>query len=75
MQQRPVAHREREIDAAMSNLEEDLFGDFDLKSTVRNIDVNGVSADYGYNDIGGTTFRIVDVTFPFIMDDTATVAK
>jgi len=74
-QQRPVPGREGQIDTALANLEEDIFGAFTLNSTIRNIDVVNVATEMGYADVGGTQFRIADMTLPFIVDDSAALVK
>ena len=75
----PTDHREDELDAALANLEEDLLGDFDLGATIRNVDVGGehgpgLSSAWGYLELGGDPHRIVDVTLPLVVDDSATLA-
>lgn len=51
-----------------------LTNDFDLGETCRNIDLLGesgepLSARAGYVDLGGTIFRIIDITVPCIISD------
>lgn len=51
-----------------------LSGDFDLGGTVRNVDLLGANgaplgARAGYQTIDGTTFRIMDVVIPMIIND------
>lgn len=75
MQARPVSKREDDIDTALANLEEDIFGDFSLNDTVRNIDVTGVATEMIYLDVGGTPFRVAEMTLPFIVDDSASLVK
>lgn len=53
---------------------EDLHGDFDLGSNVRNIDLMGrsgvqLSAQAGYLNIDNTLFRVMDITVPVIVND------
>ena len=76
----PQEDAEIEVAQAVSEVEEDLIGDFDLGGTVRNIDIGGqhgagVSARWGYVDVGGTLYRIADITLPFIVDDSASLVK
>lgn len=63
---------------ALSEISADLLGDYDLGATVRNVDVGGIygtplSATWGYVDVGGTMYRVVDITLPLIVDDSATL--
>jgi hypothetical protein len=59
--------------AAADTLMGSVSGDFDLGSTVRNVDLLGetgqtLSAQAGYVDVSGTMFRIIDITVPCITD-------
>lgn len=50
------------------------FGEFTLGGRVRNVDIfgmasPGVSWDPGYQDIGGSKFRIMTITLPLIVND------
>ena len=70
---------EMDISAAVSNVLDDLLGDYDLGSPIRAIDVQGihgsaVSVDYGYLDFGGKMYRHADVTLPLIVNDVHTTA-
>ena len=54
----------------------DLSGEFDLGETIRNVDIGGMggtplSVDFGHLDVGGTIFRIADITVPMLVDDSA----
>ncbi len=76
---RPVELREDMLDRAVADLEEDMFGDYDLGATIRNIDIGGQYAappasEYGYIEVSGTQFRTVEFLLPFIVDDSATLA-
>ena len=62
-----------------SKIMEDLFADFELGGNVRNIDAAGINgapvrADWGYNDVGGKMYRIIDITIPMVVDGSATMA-
>lgn len=51
-----------------------LSGDFDLGGNVRNVDLLGahgapLGARAGYQTIGGTSYRIMDVLIPVIVND------
>lgn len=51
-----------------------LSGDFDLGGSARNVDLlaqygAGLGARAGYQTVGGTVFRIMDVTIPIILND------
>lgn len=63
----------------ISKVASDLIGEYDLGATIRNVDVGGqtgapMSATWGYVDVGGAMFRIVDLIVPLIVDDSATLA-
>jgi hypothetical protein len=62
-----------------SDIQSDLIGDYDLGETIRNIDIAGIygagmGATWGYVDLGGKMYRIVDISLPLIVDDSATMA-
>jgi hypothetical protein len=70
-----------EIDMAVttSKLMDNLLGDTDLESTVMSIDaagMDGTSTDrnFGYTNLSGTLYRIVDITLPIIVNGSATLA-
>jgi len=73
----PTETMEKEFAKAISSILSDIIGEFDLGGSVRSIDVagiygSGISVNYGYLDLGGTMFRIADITLPLIVDDSAT---
>lgn len=75
----PQEEIELDLAEAVSKVASDLLGDFDLGATVRNIDAGGqhgqgLHADWGYADVGGTTYRTTDISLPLIVDDSATLA-
>lgn len=63
------------MDAIISELQEDLLGDFDLGGDIRNIDVTFMTVEFGYQDIGAqggaVKYRIGDLLIPMIVDDSA----
>ena len=70
---------EAEMALAVSQVTSNLVGEFDLGSTMRNIDIAGqygqsLSATWGYVTIGNTVFRTVDLTVPLVVDESATQA-
>ena len=59
---------------------DDFLGDFDLGSTVRNVDVFGeqgdaMTATTGYVEVGGTMYRIIDIVLPVVVNNTIALAK
>lgn len=68
----PRSHIEFEMDNAVSEVIEDLLGDFDVGGNVRNIDVTAMTVSFGYQSIGRTLYRIGDILVPMIIDDSAT---
>ena len=73
----PTETMEKEFAKAVSSILSDIIGEFDLGGSIRSIDVAGmygasISVNYGYMDLGGTMFRIADITLPLIVDDSAT---
>jgi hypothetical protein len=70
---------EYDIAQAVSQTMSDFSGEFDLGGTIRNIDIGGIagaslSVDFGHLDVGGTLFRVADITVPMLVDDSATAA-
>lgn len=60
----------RAVDALMSAYS----GDFELGGNVRNVDLLGqagipLSAEAGYQNVGGTMYRIMTITLPLIVND------
>ena len=73
----PTETMEKEFAKAISSILSDIIGEFDLGGSIRSIDVAGIygssiAVSYGYLDLGGTMFRIADITLPLIVDDSAT---
>ena len=55
----------------------DLLADADLGASIRNVDVGGeggtaIGTEWGHADIDSVMYRIVDLTIPLIVDDSAT---
>tara|TARA_R110000751_G_scaffold260263_2_gene359590 strand:- start:212 stop:685 length:474 start_codon:yes stop_codon:yes gene_type:complete len=74
----PALNLESEMASLLSKLMESLLGDTDLESTVMSIDAAGMdgspmSAAFGYVDIGGTMYRIVDISIPMIVNGSSTL--
>jgi len=74
----PQQSLENEMAVVVSKLMSDLLGDTDLESTIMTIDVAGMDgtslrAEYGYLDVGGTMYRMADITLPLIVNGSATV--
>lgn len=70
---------ELEMAALVSRVMSDLAGEFDLGATIRNVDLGGqhgapLSARFGYVDVGGTMYRVGDISVGLIVDDSGTQA-
>lgn len=75
----PQADIELGLAKAVSSVSSDLLGDFELGAKIMAVDVAGMhgtpyGATWGYLDLSGKMYRIVDILMPFIVDDSATVA-
>ena len=67
-----------ELASVVSKLMENLLGDTDLESNIMTIDAGGMdgtsmSATYGYIEVGGQMYRVVDVSIPLIVNGSATL--
>lgn len=63
------------LDDVMAEVEADLLGDFTLEVTgVRRIVPLGITSRAGYQEVSGTLFRILDISIPLEIDDSATFA-
>jgi hypothetical protein len=74
----PQHNLESELASAVSKLMSNLLGDTDLESSIMSIDAGGIDgasmrADYGYVDVGGTMYRVVDIGIPMIINGSATL--
>ena len=68
---------ELELAQAASELLADFIGEYDLGANIRNVDVAGqfgtpIGTQWGYVQISGVMFRIVDITLPLVVDGSAT---
>ena len=75
----PQNNLESELASAVSKLMSNLLGDTDLESSIMSIDAAGMDGtqmrvDYGYIDVGGSMYRIADITVPLIVNGSATLA-
>jgi len=75
----PQSEGELELVNAVSELTEDFAEDYTLGTTVREIDLaaqfgEGISAEWGHVEVSGSMFRVVDITLPLVVDDSATAA-
>ena len=76
----PTEEVEYKLAEVASQIGSDLLGDYDLGASIRNVDVGGqhgspLRAQWGYVDLGGTMFRVVDIFVPLIVDDSATLIQ
>ena len=60
----------------VQDIASDLLGDYDLGATVRDIDACGqygtpLRAEWGHDVVAGVVFRVVDMTIPIVVNDTA----
>ena len=74
----PQLNLESEMASVLSKLMESLLGDTDLESTVMSIDAAGMdgaamSATFGYTDVGGSMYRVVDINIPMIVNGSSTL--
>jgi hypothetical protein len=75
----PAELQELELADAVAALEKALMADFPLQQTVRNVDPGGMtgerlSTDFGYVELGGTHYRVADISVPLVVDDPMTFA-
>ena len=71
----PQEQGEFDLALTVQDIGSDLLGDFDLGSSVRNIDAAGiygtpVGAQWGYTSVANVMFRTVDITVPIVVNDT-----
>lgn len=67
----PLGDTEFLMDSIVSEVTEDVWGEFDLGSTIRNPEPLGVAVDFGYQTVANTVYRIADINLPLIVDDNA----
>jgi hypothetical protein len=77
MLREPVETIDPDLVAAVDKILDALGADFDLGSTVRNIDFLGsegtpLGVEAGYVEVSGKMCRIADITLPLIVNDTVT---
>ena len=75
----PIGNIEKDLAKAVTDISNDLAGDFDLSSTVRAIDIGGIygsplSTSWGYVEVSGNMYRIADMAIGLIVDDSSTLA-
>ena len=70
----PIEDIEFWIDEVRAKVEEDLFGDFTLGGTVRNIEPTESGWETGSITIGSTIYRTLDYTLSMTIDDSSTYA-
>jgi|TARA_Y100000310_G_C20571592_1_gene758317 hypothetical protein len=75
----PQLNLESEIAVLLSKLMENILGDTDLESTIMSIDAAGMdgssmSATFGYVDVGGSMYRVADISIPMIVNGSATLS-
>uniref|UniRef100_A0A6M3XKI5 Uncharacterized protein n=1 Tax=viral metagenome TaxID=1070528 RepID=A0A6M3XKI5_9ZZZZ len=75
----PTEGIEFKLAEVVSGIFHDLLGEYDLGTTIRNVDAGGIygsplRATWGYVDVGGKMYRIVDMSIPLIVDDSAVLA-
>ena len=78
MLKEPVESIEFELAEAVSQVSNSLLGDIDLGNRIRAIDVGGIYAapyrtNFGYVEVSGIMFRVADIVFGLIVDDSATL--
>jgi len=70
----PEAEIEMYLANALSTFIDDLASDVDFGGEIRSLDIGGqyspLSATWGYVDVSGVNFRIVDIALPITVDDT-----
>jgi|TARA_R110000824_G_scaffold77713_1_gene196436 hypothetical protein len=74
----PQNSLETELASVVSKLMSNLLSDTDLESSIMSIDAGGMdgtsmTATYGYIEVGGQMYRIVDIGIPFIVNGSATL--
>lgn len=75
----PVDAVEKELALAATNIMADLLEEYDLGGSIRRVDPAGeggasFSTRWGYIDISGKMYRMVDITIPLLVDWTDTAA-
>ena len=60
------------LDEVAREFMEDVWGEFDLGTIVRNVEPLESRVDFGYQQIAQTWYRIADIRLAMIVDDSAT---
>jgi hypothetical protein len=68
--QKPYHDIDPEVLAAVCSLMGSFSGGFTLGSTVRDVDLFGMSAQPAYVDFEGKPFRVVEISVPIVVNDT-----
>jgi len=67
------------IEGDLGEIADDLLasflGDFDLGGVIRNIEPAGIEVDWGYLTVKQASYRIVTLTIPMTVDDSATFVQ
>ena len=76
----PEETTDRQLITILDQVLDDLGGDFDMGATVRNVDLLGefgpaLAGQAGYITISGTSYRTVDITVAFTVNDTVTATQ
>ena len=72
----PQKSIEIDLATAAQRIQADIAGEYDLGGSIRSVDVGGsygepLRTDWGYVTISNTMYRIVDITVPLLVDDSA----
>jgi hypothetical protein len=70
----PRSEIEFVLDETVANIQAAMVADFDVGSTVRNIDVTSMNTRFGYQTIGNRMYRLADILVPMIIDDSGAFA-
>ena len=77
--EQPIEDIEFKVAQAVSDIVNEWASDYTLGGTVRNIDIGGelgtpLSMTWGYADVSGLIYRIVDMEISLIVDGSSTLA-
>ena len=62
------------LDEAVQNIVEDIMGDFTLGGSVAYILPTALNVRWGFLEVGGVWYRVVDIPLSYTVDDRATFA-
>ena len=65
----PAAQSETDLARAVSEISEDLLGEFDLGGSIRNVDAANLSARWGHETVARVMYRVAVLTVPLIVND------